>query len=393
MKARKIAAAICLCILVVLLSSIIYRKIEAKKLHDAAVTQAQDYLHSKYGFSASISDETEYPRRQQWLLKYGIYEFTSEYNGKTFSVWVNNNSENGILYKDSYQFDEMYSDIKNRLEDEFPVSFISDFWLGDNDEWDTGISLYGGFSDYYDGTNLNEIIMKSGKGNITMCVAEASFESSDIDKKLSNLNFIYCLTAFDSAKHLDEFEKFIGTETTAFNDYTKYKYAAPYITEHIDNLSGKKTKLNIDIKHSDDFMYAYLPVENRNFPTSGNINPPSKIDINYFIGRFEFKGSEYTKAYDEREYVNTPVSEPWQFRHRYGDVMIYYPLDKLSGYDIEELGGAWSSEGSGFVSNRNIESLVVFGDYAVLRLQFSNMDFMLVDMSGKGKYTPGWAEK
>ena len=397
MKVLKISVpicfcVICLCIYIALLLSQIHEKTEAKKLHDDAVTAAQGYLQSKYGFSASISDETEYPARQRLLLKYGIYEFTSEYNEKTFSVWVNKNKENGILCKDSYQLDDMYSDIKNRLEDEFPVSFISDFWLGDTDEWETGLFLHGGFSDYYDGTNLNEIITKSGKGHIDMCVAEASFEDSDIDKKLSDLNFTYCLTAFDSAEHLDEFKKFIGTEKTAFYDYTQYKYAAPYITEHIDNLSGEKTKLNIDIKHSDDFMYAYLPVENRNFLASENIEPPSKLDANYFIDLFEFKGSKLTKAYDEREYVDTPVSEPWQFNCRFGDIMIYYPLDKLSEYDVEDLGGAWRSQSS-IHNNRDIEKLVIFGDYAVLRLQFTNMDFMLVDMSGKDTYTPGWAEK
>lgn len=396
MKARKTAETISLCISIALILGTIgfniYEKIEARKLHSDAVTAAQNYLKSKYGFNAAMSDETEYPARQKWLLKHSVYEFTSEYNEKTFYVWVNKSSDNDIRCKDSYQFDDIYSDIKNRLENEFPISFISNFWLGDNDEWQTGIALYGGFSDYYDGTNLNEIIMKNGKGTIKMCIAEDSFENSDIDKKLSDLNFTYCLTAFDTAEHLNEFKDFCGSGTSSFSDFIKYEYAAPYITEHIDNLSGEKTKLNIDLKYSGDFMYAYLPVENWNFPASENLDPPSKLDTNYFIDLFEFKGSKHEKAYDEREYVDTPVSEPWQFNCRYGDVMIYYPLDKLSEYDVEELGGAWYSH-SGFSSNRNIEKLVVFGDYAVLRLQLGNMDFMLVDMSGKSEYTPGWAKK
>ena len=330
-------------------------KAEAKKLHDAAAAQAQEYLQSKYGFDAPMSDESEYPLRQKWLLEESVYEFSSEYDGRKFTVWVNPSDGDNIRCKDSYQFDDMCAKFKDMIEAEFPKSYISDLWLGDNDEWKTGNSLYGGFSDYYDGTNFVEMIKKNGKGSITVCVAESSLEDS-------------------------------------LNKFTEYKYAVPYITEHIDNLSGEKKKLAIDLKDCGEFKYAYLPVEIRGFPESEETSPPTKMDLGLFNMGFVWGGSDYNSAYDEREYIDTPVSDPWGFETRYGDVMVYYPLEKLKGHNIDDLGFAWRSY-SGQTNNRNIEKLTVFGDYAVLRLAFGDTRFMIVDMSGKDEYIPGWMKK
>jgi transposase len=72
----------------------------------------------------------------------------------------------GRIRKDSYQFDDMCAKFNDMIEAEFPKSYISDLWLGDDDEWKTGNSLYGGFSDYYDGTNFVEMIKKNGKSFI-----------------------------------------------------------------------------------------------------------------------------------------------------------------------------------------------------------------------------------
>ena len=367
-------------------------KAEAKKLHDAAAAQAQEYLQSKYGFDAPMSDESEYPLRQKWLLEESVYEFSSEYDGRKFTVWVNTSDGDNIRCKDSYQFDDMYSDIKDMIVAEFPESFISDLWLGDNDEWETYISLKGGFSDYYDGTNLDEMMKKSGKGVIEVCVAESSLEDSELEKKLSELNIKYCLTAFDTAEHLDEFQKFCESGQSYLHEFTEYKYAVPYITEHIDNYSGERKTLAIDLKDCGEFKYVYLPVENTGFPESEETSPPTKMDLGLFNRGFVWKGSEYNSAYDEREYIDTPVSDPWGFETRYGDVMVYYPLEKLKGNNIDDLRFAWRSYG-GFANDRDIEKFKVFGDYAVLRLEFGDTRFMIVDMSGKDEYIPGWMNK
>ena len=248
MKVSTILSAVSLCAVVALCSYKIYNIVEARKLHDAAAAQAQEYLHSKYGFDASMSDESEYPMRQKWLLEKSVYEFSSEYDGRKFTVWVNTSDGDDIRCKDSYQFDDMYSEFKDMIDAEFPESFISDFRLGDDDEWETGNALYGGFSDFYDGTNLVEMIKKNGKGSISVCVAESSLEDSDIDQRLSELNFKYCLTAFDTAEHLDEFQKFSGSGQKYFGEFKEYQYAVPYITEHIDNYSGEKKKLAINLR-------------------------------------------------------------------------------------------------------------------------------------------------
>ena len=365
----------------------LHDNIEKQKLHDAAAVSAQEYLQSKYGFTSTMSDETEYPMRQEGLLEKNVYEFSSEYNGRNFYVWVNKSDDNNIRYKDSYQFDDIYSDIESELKSEFPESFISYFWIGDNNEWDTNFSLYGGFAEYYNGDNLDEL-MKNGRGSVTMCIADATLENTAITQKLSDLNFSYCLTVFDNTEHLDEFEKFSEKKSSVIS-YIWYEYAAPYITEHKDNFGGEEHKLNIDIKQCGEFSYAYL--SNMDFPFSESIKPPEKVDTNTFINHFRYENSDVKKSYDEREYVDAPVSEAWKFEGGSEDVIIYYPLDKLGNHNIDDIGGAWFLYG-GESNNRNIDNILVFGDYAVMHLGFGTREFMLVDTSGKDQYIPQWAK-
>ena len=72
--------------------------------------------------------------------------------------------------------------------------------------------------------------------------------------------------------------------------------------------------------------------------------------------------------------------------------MVYYPLEKLKGHNIDDLSVAWYSQSS-CANNRNIEKFTVFGDYAVLRLELPSTRFRIVDMSGKDEYIPGWMNK
>lgn len=397
MNVRKTLSTVAFCTLIAFYAGRaivgIHDKKEAQKLHDAAATVAQEYLQSKYHFSVPMCDDSEYPKRQEWLLSRNVYEFSAEYGGRSFAVWVNMPPEGETCCKDSYQFEDMRSELEGRITSKFPSAFITMFWLGDNDEWQKDQKLHGGFSDYYDGTNLDEIIMKSGTGTIKLCIAGDSFAGSGIDQMLSDLNFTYCLTAFDTEEHLEEFKKHCNPQTDSFSRFFEYQCAAPYLTEHIDNFGQTKSELHIDLIPCGDFLYAYLPSDtNHGFPASEPLAPPVQLDTNEFIGKFEYSGSKYTKAYDEREYVDTPISDAWHVDCRYGDIMIYYPLEKLRDYNPEELGMAWFSY-SGQSNNRNIEKPVIFGDYAVFRLPYAEMDFMLADMRGKGQYIPGWAQR
>lgn len=396
MKASKIIGIVSVCTAAVLLSVKGYGMIKERQRYNEAVKAAQDHLQSKYGFSSDMSDDTQYPVRQKSLKDKNIYEFSSEHNGKSFSVFVNLDDESNIRCKDSYQLDEMYNEIKGRLEAEFPDSYIANCWLGDNDEWQTGHHLYGAFYDLYDGSNLDEIMKNSGLGQIEMCVTDTSLEGSDIYSKLEELNITYCFTAFDTKEHLEEFENLNGKGKKVifdYTDYADYEYAAPYITEHIDNINGEKVSRSFCVERADEFMYTYASKNSpSDFPASEYIKSPSVIETKYFTSHFKYNGSEYKEAYDEREYVDTPLTKAWQFHNGFDDLLLYFPLDKLNGHDIEDLGCAWHSNG-GFANDRNIEKLVVFGDYAVARLEMNSLEVMLVDIKGKGEYIPSWAKQ
>lgn len=392
MKARKIAYTTVCAALAALavgnLGSKMYKKRELQKLHDEAAADAQEYIMSKYGFSSDMTDETEYPDRQRIMKKYDTYEFSSEHDGRQFYVWVNKAPDKEVTFLDSYQYEDIAADIKSRIQQEFPASYVPYLWFGSKIEQASGLGLYGGFSEYYDGTDPGELI-KQGSATIELCVAEGTLEGSGLYSWLNELGFTYCMTTFDTAEHLDEFSKL--RVNGGLSSFIEYEYAAPYITDHMDNFGDEVKRLDMDVIQGEEFMYAYLPTENMGFPASEAIAPPSKLTNDYFTGFFEYGGSKYSKAYDERGFIDKPVSSPWHFDCRYGDVMIYYPLDKLSGYDIDEVRTAWFSH-SGFSNNRNIEKMVIFGDYAVMRLELGDTDFMLVDMSGKDEYIPAWAD-
>ena len=66
---------------------------------------------------------------------------------------------------------------------------------------------------------------------------------------------------------------------------------------------------------------------------------------------------------------------------------IYYPLEKLDGYDIEKVGLAWFSAG-GMSDNHNIEKARVCGDYAVFNMPYGEDYFRLVYSENLAEYEP-----
>ena len=142
------------------------------------------------------------------------------------------------------------------------------------------------------------------------------------------------------------------------------------------------------MQNCDEFEYAYFPVELMALETQqDDIQPVRTYEESKLRGRL----LEIYTNYGEEKWLNKPLSDEYYFDGIYGDVYIYYPLDKLDGYDLNSVGLAWFSAG-GMSNNRNITKAEICGDYAVYRMPFGEDYFMFVDIGGYGEYVPDYSK-
>ncbi|MDE7294012.1 MAG: hypothetical protein K2N72_06280, partial [Oscillospiraceae bacterium] len=156
---------------------------------------------------------------------------------------------------------------------------------------------------------------------------------------------------------------------------------APYIKYRITEQNTEPEEINL--QECGDFKYGYFPPLglSENGFNVGSVNI-YEFEREMFTGVFEREG--------EGEWVEKPVSGSYLFgEYSYGNICIYYPLDKLlkSGAEIENIGAAWVNHGKYF-KTRGIAKAQVCGEYAVFTLLGDGQSFMLADIGGQGEYVP-----
>lgn len=377
---RNIFYAVLLIILVSFCGYKIIMRIKEENKYKAQLAMATEnavrYVRGKYGFEPEFINETEFSFDRE---KLGIMYLNFQYNGKKFRV-VSDCLKDNTVCVDNYQYEEVKQALTDKILSECPNGKTVNVDVAYNtplfQEFFGGYLYYYGFETYYDGSNLDEILTNC-RGEVEMVFADTVFSDMDILDWLTERNIDVEFTSFDTEEHLEQFEA-----ASAGFSYSGYKMFAPYITDHLGIKDGKKCGLNISFQSCGDFIYSYFPTENKGFPAGFG------MDVKEL--REGFMADAFAD-YDEGEYVSKPLTKEYYFDCSYGDIYIYYPLEKLKDHDIENIDAAWYSFG-GQSNNRNIEKLSVCGDYAVFCLRFSQMTFMLVDTSGYDEYIPGWAE-
>lgn len=362
----------------------LWTKHKERVMYEQASANAVRYISEKYGFEPEITGSLT----DAWdlHLQHDMMNLKAKYGDSEFTVFADCMKDNPVCV-DNYQYDEVKQEIMGKISSEFPngicvnysIATDSSLLLGASEE--TAISIgFLAFQTYYDGTNLDEVL-KDCYGKIEMVFADANFSDTAAADWLTERNIDLEFTTLDTAEHLAEFEAF-PTEGFPFGN-SRYAKLAPYITDHLEITKGeKKQGVDISFQSCGDFIYTYFPTENDDFLVSCEMTAEERSQADF---------TQHFSWYDEGEYVSKPITNSYYFNCRYGDIYVYYPLDKLKAYDLENIGAAWYS-GGGFSSNRNIEKLSVCGDYAVFRLPYHQMEFMLVDTSGYDEYVPGWAK-
>lgn len=355
-------------------------RIVTEKEHGAQLEQATanavQYVRKKYGFEAEVlgADKT-----YSWSYGDEIGKMTikMKHGDREFYVYTSRLAESTEGW-DDYQWEEISAAAVNYVNESLPGGKLVELRLGSGDT-----SFVYLMDTYFDGENIEEIF-KECNGSIEMIYADTDFSETDIPKRLYDYNIIPEFTSFDTKEHMEEFlqkSESRGYHYYNYNDYQKY---APYITDHITFDGGETIRLNVTIQKNDEFEYCYFPTQWRSFAKSCDTVRAECQDDGHLLSIYERHGEGYA--------LSKPLSKEYSFDSIFGDVRIYYPLEKLEGYDLKNIGLAWFS-GGGMSNNRNISRAEICGEYAVFNLPFGEDRFMLVDNTGQEEYVPGWAKQ
>ncbi len=380
MGKKKISAST-ICIIIVLIINLtafsikLYEKYEKKKNIENAVQTAQNYLMDKYGFEADFIEVIGEKYDIDYAEDIGI-QLKMNYNGRDFYV-----ADVSGKCCDDYQSEDISQALESYLCDNLPVGKIIETKL--SYDTDTFYHYMAGKEDLFDGTNIEELLEKN-RGRIAILFYDTSFSDNDFVEKLSGYDLNLYFASFDTKEHLEDFLNLNSNNLPLYN-YTNYQSFAPYITDYYKKDSEGTERLDITLMETPEFKYAYFPTEYRGYNKTCNDilaeNASEHSELKPFFERCE-----------ESSWISKPISEEYSFNSKFGDVWIYYPLDKLQGYDIEKVGLAWCSFG-GMSNNRNIERAIICGNYAVFHMPYGENYFMLVDNSGQEEYIPGWQKK
>lgn len=345
---------------------------------------AKEYVLGKYGFEAQITEE-DIDNRREWDFNKRFpgymrakFEMTDP-AGRTFLTYLH--SDLLDLFGDGYSLLHCYDnyqkqEIKQALADEITKVFPGGHTVN--------IDMYGRLP-YYSGDNLDEILPDIDS-SIEMVFPPCDMTSpaaAELMQWLADNGLHY---SFLFLENEDITEKFAADKNPwgnkFFCQYHLYELYAPYIKYKLTDSSSVPEE--IKLQEYGDFLYGFFP------PLSSDQGFALDIED---VEIYEFERDMFTTAFenaDEAEWVERPLTESYLFDKPSGsinDILIYYPLEKLSGTgtDIENIGAAWVEHG-GSVKVRGIERAKLCGDYAVFRLTGREQSFMLVDTSEQGEY-------
>lgn len=341
-----------------------------------AKAEAEDHIAEKYGFEdISLERDEVYPTYFTDNNNFST-AFSANCGGEEFSVVFYKENGKAECF-DNYQQEEIRAALEKYFCENFPKgSIISMNFSG------KGVPYpYVGFmykDVFFDGENIAGILSEC-QGKLEMAFYDTEFSQSDIENiipKDSRLEAEFA--SFDTKELCDECISDAKEQIRYTHFYLMLEKYAPHLTDYIYIKNDGVNGFNVDIMENDEFLYAYFPVEPRKLATRTDITAePVKTG----------KVTEIFTRHGEENYLGKQLSVEYYFDSLYGDVWIYYPLEKLDGSDIEKVGLAWFSAG-GMSDNHNIEKARVCGDYAVFNMPYGEDCFRLVYSENLAEYEP-----
>lgn len=389
-KKNRLRNIICLVVLIAIpLCLLIARLYENHKKEDLMVFASdavEKYISNKYNFEVdSIELSNDKYRTSKLEEGESVIVFKVTYNDSYFYALFVQEQDTYKCY-DDYQWEEIYSAAEQSFSQSFPQGIVIDmkfhcpgsnfFYLMDDKH-------------YFDGNNITSFL-QGCDGYVKMTFYDVSFSRDEISDIIPVENIDIEFASFDTKEHMDEFIGYFDKSNivSTINLYESLEKYAPHLIDYIKIENGNYQGYNITLQNCDEFEYAYFPVELMALETQqDDIQPVRTYEESKLRGRL----LEIYTNYGEEKWLNKPLSDEYYFDGIYGDVYIYYPLDKLDGYDLNSVGLAWFSAG-GMSNNRNITKAEICGDYAVYRMPFGEDYFMFVDIGGYGEYVPDYSK-
>lgn len=339
-----------------------------------AKAEAEDHIAEKYGFEDIILEWDEvYPSFFTDNNNFST-AFSANCGGEEFGIIFYRENGKAECF-DNYQQEEMRAALEKYFCENFPNgSIVSMYFKGKGVPYSYSGFMYKDV--FFDGENITEILSKC-QGKLEMAFYDTEFSQSDIEKiipKDSRLDAEF--VSFDTKELCDECVSDAKEQRQYTHFYFVLEKYAPHLTDYIYIENEGANGFNVDIMENDEFLYAYFPTESTKLASRTDITAEP-------VGTS--KVTEIFTRYGEENYLGEQLSSEYYFDSIYGDVWIYYPLEKLGDYDIEKVGLAWFSAG-GMSDNHNIEKARVCGDYAVFNMPFGEDYFRLVYSENLDEY-------
>lgn len=341
-----------------------------------AKAEAEDHIAEKYGFEdISLERDEVYPTYFTDNNNFST-AFSANCGGEEFSVVFYKENGKAECF-DNYQQEEIRAALEKYFYEYFPKgTIVSMYFKGKGVPYSYSGFMYKDV--FFDGENITEILSKC-QGKLEMAFYDTKFSQSDIEKIIPrDSRFEAEFVSFDTKELCDECVSDAKEQRQYTHFYFVLEKYAPHLTDYIYIENEGANGFNVDIMENAEFLYAYFPAESTKLAARTDITAEP-------VGTS--KVTEIFTRHGEENYLGKQLSGEYYFDSLYGDVWIYYPLEKLDGYDIEKVGLAWFSAG-GMSDNHNIEKARVCGNYAVFNMPFGEDYFRLVYSENLAEYAP-----
>ncbi len=328
--------------------------------NEIAEANALEYVRDKYAIDAKVvslsNDEYKSgPNDDYWITR--IYNtVTLESDGHKFNVivkWQERSPEGCDNYY-TYEIEEyLKQQISESCHGKTAYTIISEYTKVNDDMWASidRSGVYLAKDEHFDGSDLKGVL-KDCKLFVETAVVDTVFDDCELFDMFAQIDADADFYSFDTTEHLEAAKEVKRTFDMGIMEY------APYITDYRSIHDGQDIHRDIGVKTKDDMLFRSIPDGHSESDASvfdkAAIKDCDNIDFYYSYNKLS-------------EYLSSPITDGYIVSRDgvWGDVCIYYPLEKLKDHDIEDVGLAWAESSARY----GIIRPIIADEYAVFILR------------------------
>lgn len=356
--------------------------------NEIAEANALEYVRDKYAIDAKVVSFRNDVYKDEFNGDYWITKLyntvTLESDGHKFNVIVKWKERSPDGY-DNYYTDEVEELLRQQISENcHSKHFYSNISVyseldNNNDMWGyidrSGVYLTK--DEHFDGSDLNGVL-KDCNLSVKALIVDTVFDDCELFDMFAQIDADADFYSFDTMEHLEAAKEVPGELNGNIIGIMEY---APYITDYRSIHDGKNVHRDFGVITIDDTMFRVFA----SFDSESDAYNCDKVVIE------ESEGIDLNFCYSYNKldkYLNSPITGSYILSPNgvWGDLCVYYPLEKLKDHDIEDVRLAWAESTARYAIIRP----TIVADYAVFVLTTSNAShsFKLVDTKGLEPLTP-----